>query len=216
MKNYLALLDYEHLENPIFLKSFAQSLAKHGARKGIVIHGDSEYTDRLIQTGMMREDARKRAIMDLNRRLIALLADHGVSALGLNAFQKELVSYSEEGLRLNLKALNSLPSYPVLVLSSLVAYAGHPQGRYVPPVRLAEFLARELEGHQITIFSQHEQAEILTGKQAVSELKWDELDEDFAEKHLSEEQTTLKTSALLTSSLGFAEWPDPKNGIFIR
>ena len=48
----------------------------------------SEYTDRLMQTGMMREDARKRAVMDLNRRLITLFADHGVSAIGLNGFQK--------------------------------------------------------------------------------------------------------------------------------
>lgn len=216
MKNYLALLDYEHLENPIFLKSFAQSLAKHGARKGIVIHGDSEYTDRLIQTGMIREDARKRAIMDLNRRLIALLADHGVSALGLNAFQKELISYSKEGLRLDSNVLDSLPSYPVLVISSLVAFPGHPQGYYIPPVQLAEFLAEELEEHQITIFSQHEQSELLTEKQSVSTLKWDELDKEFAAKHLSEEQMTLKTSVLLTSSLGFAEWPVPKNGIFIH
>lgn len=66
-KSFIAVLDHEHLENSIFLTSFAKSLAQLGDRKGIVIHGDSPYTDRLIQTGMMREDARLRAIKDLNK-----------------------------------------------------------------------------------------------------------------------------------------------------
>ncbi len=72
--DYIAVLDYEHLDNGMFLTAFAKALSQQKSR-GIILHGDSEYTERLIQTGIMREEATIRAMKDLNHRLVALFAD---------------------------------------------------------------------------------------------------------------------------------------------
>ncbi len=216
MKNYLAVLDFNHLENPIFLKSFAQSLSNHGIRKGIIIHGDSEYTDRLMQTGMMREDARKRAVMDLNRRLITLFADHGVSAIGMNGFQKELISKNNDDLIINRASLEKLPQSPVLLISSLVSGSDSKEPVYVPPFELAKQLIHQLDNHILTMFSQSEYAEVFTQRVDKSRYQWETLDPEFLDKHLSDEQRSLGVETILTTSLGFAEWPEPKNSTVIR
>ena len=208
MLNYVALIDFDHLDHSIFLKSLAQSLSAHKTRKGILVHGDSEYTNRLMQTGMMREDARKRALMDLNHRLVALFADHGVSTIGLHGFQKELVSYSNGKLSLNKKVYDELPSTPLLLLSSLINDNG--ESVYISPVELAEFLAHELDDHELVIFSQDHDSEIFTTSEEKKELKWDELTTDFKVKYLTEEQLAINSSAILTTGMSFSEWPNLK------
>ncbi|XWN37823.1 MAG: hypothetical protein ROO71_02625 [Balneola sp.] len=214
MSDYVALIDFDHLDHPVFLKSLAQSLATHKTRKGILIHGDSEYTNRLMQTGMMREDARKRALMDLNHRLVALFADHGVSAIGLQGFQKELIQKTDSGLELNKKVFNELPDSPMLLLSSLISDG---QDRsYIPPVELAEFLVSELEDHELVIFSQDHDADIFTQSSNAKELKWDELSDEFIEKNLSEDQLTITIPTILTTGISFSGWPEPEKATKIR
>ncbi|TVR14980.1 MAG: hypothetical protein EA391_11755 [Balneolaceae bacterium] len=117
--NYLAVLDYEHLDNGMFLTSFARSLAKKKGR-GIIIHGDSEYTNRIIQTGVMRDEARIRATKDLNHRLVALFADEGIPAIALNGYQKSMISATQEGVKVDKKQIESLPGDTVILLSNLV------------------------------------------------------------------------------------------------
>ena len=216
MSSYIALLDFEHLDHPVFLKSLAQSLSAHKTRKGIIIHGDSEYTNRLMQTGMMREDARKRAIMDLNHRLIALFADHGVSTIGLQGYQKELISISSKGkLTLNHKVLEELPGSPMLVISSLVNKDG--EKVYIPPTKLIEFLGEELDDHELVIFSQDHDSDIFTSNnEAEKELNWSDLSEEFKSKQLSEEQISVGTSVILTTGMSFSEWPNLKNATKIK
>lgn len=209
MPNYVALLDFEHLDHPVFLKSLAQSLSAHKGRKGILVHGDSEYTNRLMQTGMMREDARKRAIMDLTRRLVALFADHGVSTIGLQGYQKELIQISEGKLSLNRKVLDNLPDSPILLISSLVS--DKDGSTYITPVQVAEFLAQELENHELVLFSQDHDSAIFTTNQEESELLWAELTPGFKEKHLSDEQLSVSGRTILTTGMSFSEWPNPKN-----
>ena len=114
---YIAVLDYDHLDNGLFLKTFANAIANHKER-GLILHSDSQYTDRIIQTGVMREDARIRAIKDLNNRLIALFADEGISAIGLNGYQRELISMAGDDITIDVEQLNKLPDQPVLLLSS--------------------------------------------------------------------------------------------------
>jgi len=150
MQHYLALLDYNHLDNTLFLTAFAKALAQHGNRKGIIVHGDSSHTERLIQTGMMRQDAQKRAVRDLNRRMIGLLADEGVSAIGLHGEQKELIRNESGTLVLDHKQLKKLPEIPVLLLSNLVADAGSTS--MVPLEKLGPFLAQEL-GYRLITFT---------------------------------------------------------------
>ncbi|MCH8524967.1 MAG: hypothetical protein LAT52_10490, partial [Balneolales bacterium] len=77
--DYLAIIDYKNLDNPLFLKSFAEAAVQRRSSKAIFVHGDSDYTDRLIQTGMMREDAIIRSVQDLNHRLVSFFADYGIA-----------------------------------------------------------------------------------------------------------------------------------------
>tara|TARA_R110001599_G_scaffold1889_1_gene9474 strand:+ start:6714 stop:7358 length:645 start_codon:yes stop_codon:yes gene_type:complete len=211
---YVALIDFDHLDHPVFLKSLAQSLSAHKTRKGILIHGDSEYTNRLMQTGMMREDARERAIMDLNHRLVALFADHGVSAIGLHGFQKELVQKNDSGLQLNKKVFDDLPDSPMLLISSLISDG---EGRsYIPPVELAEFFAEELKDHELVIFSQDHDSDIFTQSSYEKEVKWNDLSEDFKQKNLSEEQLLITIPTILTTGISFSGWPEPEKATKIR
>ncbi|HAH51950.1 MAG TPA: hypothetical protein DCL80_12120 [Balneola sp.] len=213
MSSYVALIDFEHLDHPVFLKSLSQSLASHKSRKGILIHGDSEYTNRLMQTGMMREDARKRAVMDLNHRLVALFADHGVSTIGLHGYQKELVQKTESGLKLNKKVFNALPESPTLLISSLIGYEN--ERMYIPPVELAQFLVNELDDHELVIFSQDHNTDIFTETSFGNEVKWNELEDEFKEKNLSEEQLKITFPAVLTTGISFSGWPNPKKAMKI-
>ncbi|MBO6620651.1 MAG: hypothetical protein JJ892_11190 [Balneola sp.] len=208
MSYYVALIDFDHLDHPVFLKSLAQSLAAHKTRKGILIHGDSEYTNRLMQTGMMREDARERAIMDLNHRLVALFADHGVSAIGLQGFQKELIQKSDSGLQLNKKVFDDLPDSPMLLISSLINDGK--KRSFIPPVELAEFLVEELEDHELVLFSQDHDSDIFTQRTNEKEVKWSELSDEFKEKNLSEEQLQISIQAVLTTGISFSGWPEPE------
>lgn len=208
MTKYIAVLDREHLENKLFLTSFARSLAKQGSRKGIIIHGDSEYTERLIQTGMMRKDARERAVKDLNRRLIGLFADHGVSTIGVHGYQKQLLEENEKGMSLNTEELNRLPETPVLLISSLICTENGTA--YCETNRLAAFLSSRLEEYEPVIFSGNEQDEIIkTGR--INEMKWTELEEEFIESTIPNEFKGYNKQLSLMSANDFGSWPDAES-----
>src|SRR5690554_5498427 len=125
--DYIAVIDYEHLDNGMFLTAFARSLAQQKGSRGLIIHGGSDYAERLLQTGVMREDAVVRATRDLNHRLIALFADHGVAAIGLNAYQKSLIRMTESGPELDIGQFRRLPKQPHLLISNLIEDEGRPR-----------------------------------------------------------------------------------------
>lgn len=204
MNSYIAFLDAEHLENSIFLTSFAKSLAKQGNRKGIIIHGDSEYTERLIQTGMMRDDAKIRAAKDLNRRLVGLFADQGVSAIGLHGFQKGLVKKYENGLVLDKNQLQALHATPCLLFSNLVEENGKTISADLPG--LARLFSEALDDSEVVLFSKNERDEILISP-ARTELKWKELEPGFIEKTLPAEFEKFDHPAVITTATDFANWP---------
>lgn len=122
--DYIALLDYDHLDQNFFLKSFAKELAVKPDKRGILLHADSPYTERIMQEGVMRKEAQIRAVKELNHRLIALLADEGIPAIGLHPYQKELISVN--GL-VSESAWRSLPQLPVILLSTLRSDGGMTQ-----------------------------------------------------------------------------------------
>lgn len=156
---YIAALDYEHMDNGLFLTSIAQALAQYQSRDSggmIVVHGESEYTERLIQTGIMRDEAAIRAIKDLNHRLIALFADQGVSAVGFNGYQRQSITLQEGSLSLNRQHFDSLHKGPVLVLSTLVYDTSKKAARPVALPRLLEFLHEQFAPKEVFIFSRND------------------------------------------------------------
>ncbi len=199
--DFIAVLEYEQLDNGLFLTAFARSLAKRKNR-GIVLHGDSEYTDRLIQTGMMREDARIRAIKDLNHRLIALFADQGISAIGLNGYQKSIFSIHKDELVINKPVIDALPDQTMLVLSNLAENSG--SGKPVPVAmsQLSEKLKGLYSVDEVTVFSIHEASDVIKNELPIRALA-NSLKDDVRSKHLPEGFKKSDTSILLTTADAF-------------
>jgi hypothetical protein len=157
--HFLAVLTYEHLDNGMFLTAFARSLAKK-KKRGIILHGDSEYTERIIQTGVMREDATIRAVKDLNHRLVALLADQGVPAVSLNGYQKSLVKVENNQILIDSRQLYSLPGETVILLSNLAESTIENKPVPLPLNHLALSLQKEIR-IPITVFSKKKDAEFI-------------------------------------------------------
>ena len=118
--DYIAVLSYEHLDNGLFLTSFARQLAQK-KKRGIILHESSEYTERIIQTGVMRDEATIRCLKELNHRLVALFADEGISTIALNGHQKNLfqVATNKKSIDVNFSILDKFPPEPVILISAL-------------------------------------------------------------------------------------------------
>jgi len=180
--NFLAVLDYDHLDNGMFLTAFARSLAQR-KKSGIIIHSDSEYTDRLIQTGMMREDAMLRAIKDLNHRLIALFADQGVATIGVNGHQKSLISVKDDDIQINREQIDRFPSQPMLLISGLADNPGSGQPTPLSLPQMAQSFQIQLDINEIILFSMDESSSVIKGDFPVN-ITPKETDTEFLEKHV--------------------------------
>lgn len=207
---YIAVLDHEHLDNALFLTAFAKSLSAHKDRQGIIVHGGSEYTERLIQTGMMREDAEIRAIKDLNRRLIALFADHGISTIGMNSYQKEMILRTENQVVVNKSLIDQLPETPFLLLSSLVK---DDNGNVfnLSLSDLTKAIEKTFDDHEIVLFSMDDRDEIIQGKGRVKSLTNLDLDESFKTRYLPKEFHEFQQDFILTTPSDFSLWPKLMN-----
>lgn len=212
-KSFIAVLDHEHLENSIFLTSFAKSLAQLGDRKGIIIHGDSPYTDRLIQTGMMREDARLRAIKDLNKRLIGLFADQGIATIGIHGFQKGLITRKENGIEIDTKALDALHSTPNLLISNLIEE--NRETIHLPLPQFARSIKQNIDESEILLFSKNEKDEILISE-SQNEFTWNDIPESFTKESIPDEFQNFNHSVKITTATDFANWPNLKKVTFIQ
>lgn len=202
--DYIAVLEYEHLDNGMFLNSFAQALSQQKTR-GIILHGDSEYTDRIIQTGVMREEATIRAIKDLNHRLVALFADQGVPVIAINGFQKSLVRAEEDSLVIDIQQLKTFPSQPVILISSLAIQKETGKIVPVPLPELAFSLKTSLNiEKEVTVFSIHEASEIIREDLPVV-MQPGEMEEKFKQKHLPENFRNVPFPVRLTTTQSFRE-----------
>jgi len=150
---YVAVLDRENLSNNIFVTKFAEALRGHTSSYSVVIHADSYYTDSLIQTGIIREDAEKRCTKELNRRLVALMADEGVSTIALNGYQRDTICYDGANIDIGAEYLRSLPDNPTLMISNLARNKKENSIRSVPLPILANRLAAILHLDEIIVFS---------------------------------------------------------------
>lgn len=216
---YIAAIDYDHLDNGVFLTSMARSLAQQQEKKdvrSIIVHSDSKYTERVIQTGVMRREARIRSVKDLNNRLVAHFADQGVSTIGINPNQRNFIKLENNSLNIDHSFLDTLPSESVLLLSTLVQDTDSQESVIVELPRLIKFLYEELEADQLFLFSKSEEAEIFAQSQPSGELYWNTLDSAFREKQIPEEFSNFGQPVHLTTARDFNQLPDLSHSIFIQ
>lgn len=213
--DYIAVLDYQHLDNGLFLSAFAKSVAAHENSRGLILHGDSEYTERLIQTGMIREEATRRAIKDLNHRLIALLADYGISTIGLNGYQRSLVLKKNKAITIDTDQLKNLPSKPHLLLSNLVdnPVTGTPER--VELDQLAEAFQRSLKTSHLFVFTLDDTEELINHNRP-DEISAEKMDENHLMGSIPNEFRNNRHSFYLTTAQEFANYPDLGKAKLIR
>lgn len=216
---YIAALDYEHLDNGVFLTTLARSLSQQQNKddvRSFIVHSDSAYTERIMQTGVMRDEATIRSVKDLNNRLVALFADQGVSTIGINPNQRNFITLVDGKLKLDHSFLDSLPQQPVLLLSSLIHDAEKNQPAVIDLTRLVTFLYDELKADQLFIFSKSDESEIFTGTKADKQLQWETLDDNFRKKQIPDDFSDLTHPVRLTTARDFNQIPDLEHAIAIR
>lgn len=213
---YIAVLDYDHLDNGIFLTAMARSLARQDGVRPIIIHGESAYTERLIQTGMMREDARIRCIKDLNNRLVALFADQGVSTIGINGYQRSFIARENGTLRMDKSYFNRLPARPVLLLSNIVANVESGGQEVIPLDGYLEFLRSELQPDEIFIFATGENEPGGSTLELPSEISHDELSKELREKYIPGEFQNSNSRFRLVTAEKFGNLPNLTASTLLR
>src|SRR5699024_2135969 len=106
----IAALDYEHLDDGKFLLNLAQSLSTCDHFHPIIVHDNSANTERIMQQGVMRDEAEIQDIKTLNHRLVNLFADEGIAALGVHGYQKKAITFKNNQLSVNVDFFDRLPS----------------------------------------------------------------------------------------------------------
>ena len=217
--HYIAALDYQHLDNGVFLTSLARSLSQQQENKEvrpIIIHPDSKYTERIMQTGVMRDEATVRSVKDLNKRLVALFADQGVSTIGINPYQRNFITLKNDKLHLDHSFLETLPSKSVLLLSTLVQDLDNDQTIVMDLSELFRFLHEELSTDQLFIFSKSDESEVFTNAVESGTYRWDSLDDEFRKKQIPEDFTDFNYTVRLTSARDFNQLPNLDHSILIE
>ncbi len=212
---YLAALDYEHLDNGMFLTTLARSVSKQEQAQPVILHGDSAYTERIMQTGVVRNEAQIRSQKDLNHRLVALFADEGVSAVGINPYQRKLIKLAGDELKMDDQFFNRLPGQSVLILSSLVWNVESSEPIVVSLPRLARFLQTVMEIEKIFVFSLSD-ISFTEGNKKLAKKSWDGLSDSFKKKDLPKEFQQYNSPLYLTTAHKFQFLPETINGILIE
>ncbi|HEX6981960.1 MAG TPA: hypothetical protein VF181_04300 [Balneolaceae bacterium] len=216
---YIAALDYKHLDNPIFLTTLARSLSQQQQKndvRSIILHADSAYTERVIQTGVMRDEARIRAVKDLNHRLVALFADEGVSTIGINPSQRNFITLSDDRLQMDHSFFDHLPRQSVLLLSTLVQNVDTDQPAVLDLAKMTSFLSDELKTGELIIFSKSDESEIFTNTGRPNEMNWKTMDDSFREARIPDEFSHLNRPVRLTTARDFNQIPDLNQTISIH
>lgn len=212
--DYIAVLDYDHLDNGLFLSAFAKAVAKH-KKRGIIIHGESKYTERLIQTGIMREEATIRAIKDLNHRLVALFADEGVSTIGVNGYQRSLLKESNGSIEVDIEQFQKFPEHPTLLVSNLIDSDEQDQPKPIPISSMAFALKDKLGIDDVIIFSSAEGGDIIKQNLPKTFSRTSPSDPHFLEKQVPVNFRNGDYKVVLTTAGDFSQYPDLSNATII-
>lgn len=218
--HYLAALDHDHLDNGVFLTTMARSLAQQQQNdkniRSIIVHTDSEYTERIIQTGVMREEATVRSLKDLNKRLVALLADEGVSTIGINPYKRNVITLVDGELQLDHSFFNNISDQPILLISTLVQDLDQNKEVPIELSRLLIFLQQELNTYELVIFSKSDKYEVFTNSDMPSKISWKSMDKEIRQDQIPDEFSKLNNRCYLTTARDLGQFPSLENAILIE
>lgn len=143
----ITTLESAHLDHPMFMKQFATEMRTGlQGKRLLVLHGDNSFTEETIQQGIPRQEAAIQTARQLNRRLVALLADEGVSALGITLSQRGFTTYDETmdpPFGVNESAWSRLPAIPVICCATIVARSNAEDSQAsITPLLLAPILCQ--------------------------------------------------------------------------
>lgn len=156
---------------------------------------------------MMREDARIRAIKDLNHRLIALFADEGVSTIGVNGHQKSLIQIINNDIEINLEQVQRFPSQPMLLISGLAETENSDQPAPLPLPEMALTFQQQLNVPQIHLFSMDESSSVIKGD-FPKEIIPNQTDAGYLEKHVPQSFHTFTQNVIITTPDAFGNGND--------
>lgn len=169
MNSIILLLDQAQLEQPMFMKLFAQKLRTFKNHRLILIHPDNKYTKELIEHGAEPKQAKERAIKEINLKLISLLADQNIPAIGYHGYQRNTVCKNESGsYDLDSSLLKQHPDSVALVFSTLILDKTKNEVDEIEPLHLAQLLKKELQFDEIFCFAVSEKLNLSFEKQPPS------------------------------------------------
>ena len=204
---YIAVVHYHLLDHSMFMKSFAEAMSRQRGCSGIILHGDSAYTERVIQTGIMRKEAVIRSTKDLNHRIVALLADYGISGIGINGYQKKIIQKNKSGMTIDAKWLDGRPPGTHLVLSNLVWDTVKEDVTSIPLAALAGSLSEELN-RKIIFFNPNDHvSQIFTDSTQSAGGTLSKMEKD-AMSMVPEELKPLPSGSYFSSVSAFGKLPD--------
>lgn len=178
----IAALDYEHLDDGKFLLNLAHSLSACKHFNPLIIHENSANTERIMQQGVMRDEAEIQDIKTLNHRLVNLFADEGIAALGVHGYQKKAITFSDNQLSIDEDFFDNLPSVSMF-LSTLVWNEQTKSKMHIELPLLVKALQKALGIKTVYCFSPDEKM----GKdmpEEIGEQEWDDLPKNFSEQYI--------------------------------
>lgn len=164
---FIIVMDDEHLGDRLFLQHFAKQLARVQQRlpPSLLVHGSGERAERLLEAegrfpervgGVLQVQSPdeallvERAIREMNRKLVGVLTDEVVAAVGVHGVDKKLLRVDPEGRLVvgRIGWVEALMHQHLLpVISALAADAREPRvcevGTVDATLRLAEALTAE-------------------------------------------------------------------------
>lgn len=159
----LIYIDYSTLDNGAFLRALAKTIAYNNTPDCLFIHRDSAYTERIIQLGIIREDAEIRAIKELNHRLAALFADEGIPIIALNGHQRKLIIIDDNGqIIIDSEYLKSISGKTHLLVSCL-GFNSESKIQPLDAYEVIKALNSELNISNIYFFSEKSDENISSG-----------------------------------------------------
>ncbi len=165
----IILLDSEHLDQNLFMKSFAQKLGAFKNRRIILVHGDNSYSQQLIKNGMSEHEAIERSIKEINLKLISLLADSGLSSIGIHGYQRDLVIIENDFIQIDGNYLHTLPLQVIITFSNLVSKSTGKHHSTISSAQLGFELSCQFENSICLCFAISENANLSFKEQQPNE-----------------------------------------------